>query len=151
MRDKADPHWYRRGLMTMECSLLYVSRSTIELSRRDEEIAAIVSSAHIYNPKAGITGGLVRTQDWFAQLLEGSSKAVEALMQRIERDPRHTDVRVLRVAARQKRRLGQWSMAYAGEWHFIAQKIAPLLGPSLATDSGWIDRVEKLIVDFASA
>ena len=78
--------------MTMECSLLYVSRVTIDAAQRDAETASIIANARAYNPTVGITGGLVRSQDWFAQLLEGPTEAVRALMDRIERDPRHSDV-----------------------------------------------------------
>jgi len=93
----------------------------------------------------------VRAKDWFAQLLEGSTEAVETLMHRIERDPRHADVTVLRVIPQDKRRLGRWSMAYAGEWQYTAQIIAEVFGPGRAHDTPRIDRLENMIVAFASA
>ena len=94
----------------MECSLLYVSRSTIRREVLALEIADIIAVSREHNARAGITGGLVRAGGYFAQLLEGSSEAVKALMERIERDSRHTDVSVVRIAASSKRRLltGRW-------------------------------------------
>lgn len=137
--------------MTMECSLIYVSRMTIDPARRDEEIASILAWSHAYNPRVGITGGLVRAKGWFAQLLEGPNGAVETLMKSIERDPRHSDVTVLRVTPHDRRRLGKWSMAYAGEWQYAAQHIADVFGQGLAVDEQKIDRLNRMIVDFASA
>ncbi|BCA58648.1 hypothetical protein HMP06_1417 [Sphingomonas sp. HMP6] len=137
--------------MTRECSLLYVSRVTIDPVRRDAEFAAIIAHAHAYNPTVGITGGLVRAKNWFAQLLEGSTDAVDTLMQSIARDTRHADVTILRVRPQNTRRLGGWSMAYAGEWNYTAQNIADVFGHGLNVDEQKIDRLDKMIVDFASA
>lgn len=135
--------------MTMECSLLYVSRVTMDAAQRDSQVASMVAHARAYNPTVGITGGLVRAKGWFAQLLEGSTEAVGTLMQRIERDPRHCDVTLLRVSAREDRRLGKWSMAYDGEWRYSAQIIADLFAPGAGQDPERIDRLERMIVAFA--
>ncbi|MES2045606.1 MAG: BLUF domain-containing protein [Pseudomonadota bacterium] len=134
----------------MECSLLYVSRSTIGREVLALEIADIIAVSREHNARAGITGGLVRAGGYFAQLLEGSTEAVKALMERIDRDPRHTDVSVVRIAARSKRKLADWSLAYAGESTYVANQIVPLLGPGLAAEPQRIDRLETLIVSFAS-
>jgi hypothetical protein len=134
----------------MECSLLYVSRSTIVREQLAVEMARIVAISRAHNAAAGITGGLVRAGPYFAQLLEGSTEAVKTLMGRIDRDPRHTDVSVVRVAASTKRQLPDWSMAYAGESTYVAKQIAVLLGPGLAADPERIERLNTLIVAFAS-
>ena len=144
------PHRSIEGSKTVECSLLYVSRSTIPREQLAFEIADIIAVSREHNARAGITGGLVRAGDYFAQLLEGPTEAVKTLMERIDRDPRHTDVSVVRIAASNKRQLPDWSMAYAGESTYVANQIAPLLGPGLAADAERIDRLEILIVTFAS-
>ncbi len=41
-------------------------------------------------------------------------------------------------------------MAYAGESTYVANQIVPLLGPELAAEPGRIDRLEMLLVSFAS-
>lgn len=137
--------------MTMECSLIYVSRVEIDRERMDDEIASIIAWADHYNSTVGITGGLVRAQGWFAQLLEGSTEAVGTLMTKIKRDQRHSDVTVLRVTAQRTRRLGRWSLAYAGDWHYMADIIGNLIDPSILSDQHDIDYLEQTIVDFASA
>lgn len=134
----------------MECSLLYVSRSTIPRERLAAEIADIIDTSREHNARVGITGGLVRAGGYFAQLLEGPTDAVKALMERIDRDHRHTDVSVLHVAASDKRQLPDWSMAYAGESTYVANQIAALLGPGLVANPERIARLNMLIVTFAS-
>jgi hypothetical protein len=134
----------------VECSLLYVSRSTIPRERLAAEIADIIDTSREHNARIGITGGLVRAGDYFAQLLEGPTEAVKTLMERIDRDPRHADVNVVHVTGSSKRRLPDWSMAYAGESTYVANQIAALLGPGLAADSERIERLTALIVAFAS-
>lgn len=134
----------------MECSLLYVSRSTIPRDRLALEIADIVAVSRKHNEAAGITGGLVRAGPYFAQLLEGPTEAVRTLMERIDRDHRHTDVSVVRIAASNQRQLPDWSMAYGGEATYVANRIAALIGPGLAADAERIDRLNELIVTFAS-
>jgi hypothetical protein len=135
--------------MTMECSLLYVSRATLAAERLDAAADDIVALSRAYNASAGITGGLVLAGGYFAQLLEGPTEAVKTLMERINRDPRHEEVSVLRIAARSKRQFPDWSMAYAGGSTYVAQQIAALLGPGPA-DPKQIDRLTTLIVSFAS-
>jgi len=50
-----------------------------------------------------------------ARILEGEQPAVETIFARIEKDPRHGDIRVLsHTASAGKRRVfGDWSMAFA--------------------------------------
>jgi hypothetical protein len=135
---------------SVECSLLYVSRSTIPRERLAAEIADIIDTSREHNARVGITGGLVRAGGYFAQLLEGPTDAVKALMERIDRDHRHTDVSVLHVAASDKRQLPDWSMAYAGESTYVANQIAALLGHGFAADPARVHRLNMLIVSFAS-
>lgn len=134
----------------MECSLLYVSRSTIPRERLAAEIADIIDTSREHNVRVGITGGLVRAGGYFAQLLEGPTEAVKTLMERIDRDRRHTDVSVVHVVASDKRQLPDWSMAYAGESTYVANQIAALLGPGLVANPERIARLNMLIVTFAS-
>src|SRR3569623_1213470 len=140
----------RQGVDIVECSLLYVSRSTIPRERLAAEIADINDTSREHNVRVGITGGLVRAGGYFAQLLEGPTEAVKTLMERIDRDRRHADVRVVLVVACDKRQLPDWSMASAGESTYVANQIAALLGPGLVANPERIARLNMLIVTFAS-
>ena len=57
-------------------------------------VGAIVTQARARNAEQGITGLLVFDGMRFCQHLEGPREAVEALMGRIVRDPRHVDIRI---------------------------------------------------------
>lgn len=134
----------------MERSLLYVSRKALCAERSAVEIDKIIDVSIARNTELGITGGLICTTDYFAQLLEGPAEAVEQLMERIDRDPRHTDVTVVRVDAIDQRRVSRWSMAYSGPSSYVAGRIAPLLGCKIEGDPHRIDRLMSLIVEFAA-
>jgi hypothetical protein len=62
------------------------------------------------NHEANVTGVLVYHDGNFLQALEGDETAIRAIFSRIEKDPRHGDVRVLHSnGSLGKRRLfGDW-------------------------------------------
>ena len=66
------------------------------------------------NLERGVTGALLFTDGWFAQVLEGPQAAVELIFEWIVLDSRHTDIRVLYLRETEQRSFGQWSMAFAG-------------------------------------
>jgi len=68
------------------------------------------SSAH-HNERLGITGLLLYSSGSFLQLIEGEERAVINTFNRIERDPRHTDITVVDWQFIVDRRFGQWGMA----------------------------------------
>ena len=110
-------------------SLLYVSRSTLELPRQANEVDAIVEVARSRNHRLGVTGALVFTERNWAQNLEGSEAAVEELMDSIRSDRRHTEVEVVYRENIPARRFPTWAMAYAGPSTFVAGNVLPLTDP----------------------
>ncbi|MEM1343207.1 MAG: BLUF domain-containing protein [Pseudomonadota bacterium] len=77
----------------MLTGLVYISRPVFVLS--DDAIATILRGCRAANAKIGITGFLYYDTRQFLQALEGEPSAVETLVGRIARDPRHRAVRVL--------------------------------------------------------
>lgn len=69
--------------------VVYVSRAAAGLRR--EDVFTIIRAAHPLNTLAGISGGLLFLDGWFAQVLEGTSGALDACVARVARDPRHRD------------------------------------------------------------
>ena len=67
--------------------IVTVSRSAPGLGL--EALHGIVREAHARNPGAGLTGGLVLLDGWFAQLLEGPPAPLAFAFGRIRQDPRH--------------------------------------------------------------
>lgn len=75
---------------------------------------AILCVAQARNAQAGITGALMYSANWFGQVLEGGLLGVESTFARIQRDTRHSDIRVLRMEPVKAREFGCWAMAEAG-------------------------------------
>jgi hypothetical protein len=134
----------------MERSILYVSRPAFSLMNSEQALDGIVQHARDRNSAAGVTGALVATTNHFAQLLEGRSAHLDELMNRIEGDQRHVDVTILRVDAISKRRLPDWSMAYAGPSAYVSRQIEPLVGERLEGDPIRIERLFNLLIGLAS-
>jgi hypothetical protein len=109
----------------MPYSLLYVSKTLLEHPKGEAEVAAIVETANLRNAQLGITGALISTRSYFAQVLEGEQPVVEELMRSIDKDPRHMRLKIIRTVEEPRRFTG-WSMAYTGYASFIDRNIAPL-------------------------
>jgi hypothetical protein len=91
--------------------LLYSSHSRIPRSDRPRVLAEIFSTARSHNKAAGITGALLITDHYFAQILEGAQDTVQELYDRIGDDPRHDTLTVLDTHTVEERVFGHWSMA----------------------------------------
>lgn len=100
-----------------------------------DEIKAILRASRLNNTSKGITGLLLYRDGSFAQFLEGPAYAVDALYDKIERDPRHRGViRVLRQSVT-KRDFREWSMAFRDL--DMIRKRGPLSGvDGLVVDDG---------------
>ncbi len=134
----------------MDRSLLYVSRLSSLVTEPEQVLARIVIDARLCNEAVGITGALAFAHGHFAQLLEGSSVALDDLMHRIDRDERHTDVTILRVEAISRRKLPEWSMAYSGTSSYVARQMVPLIGEMMEGSPARVDRLISLLVGLAS-
>ena len=134
-------------------SLLYASRPTFVPASGTRVIDRINAQAQERNASLNVTGALIYTGAFFAQLLEGEESHVRQLMDSIRRDPRHKDLRVAHAANRPCRALERWSLiAYAGPSQFVEGHVGALLKPEPAAPSDiQIDKVRQLIVGFATA
>ena len=63
-----------------------------------EAVDAILAASQRNNAHAGVTGALMFTDGFFAQVLEGSMAAVEQVFERIQLDDRHSEVQLLSFA-----------------------------------------------------
>ena len=108
-------------------SVLYASVSTLAADEEEAEIERIVEVSRETNARLGVTGTLIYTRARFAQILEGPGEAVDALMEKIERDPRHERVTVVDVRETRRRRFDSWSLGYKGVSHYVDKHIRPLL------------------------
>jgi hypothetical protein len=90
--------------------ILYVSTATQEYGK--DELARILAVSRRNNTRDGVTGMLCYHGGTFFQMLEGERGQVEAVMDRVEKDPRHHGVMVLLEQDVAERELPDWSMAF---------------------------------------
>lgn len=95
--------------------LIYASRNRIPAAQREDELDAILATARENNPRHGVTGALLASDEWFTQTLEGEEEAVRRLLAVIEVDRRHDGVVVLQSGIVGERVFGRWSMARVEE------------------------------------
>jgi hypothetical protein len=103
-----------RNPVAGNCRLIYLSRSRIEgeASAVDSGVRRIVVTARERNLAAGISGVLLFDRRRFAQILEGDCGEVERTYGRVERDRRHTDVRLISIDPMPFRLFPNWSMGF---------------------------------------
>jgi len=76
-------------------SIFYVSQKTVAWPDDGPDVEAITAVATSRNAILGVTGALISTDHFFAQILEGPEAAVDDVMASILRDARHRSVKVL--------------------------------------------------------
>ncbi|PPD45033.1 MAG: blue light sensor protein [Methylocystis sp.] len=84
--------------------------STAKLGLDQGSLEAIMASAVAHNRAAGVTGVLLFNGLNFLQALEGPEPVLERLYARIERDPRHAGVRIIRREAIEAVTFPDWGM-----------------------------------------
>ncbi len=94
----------------MTYQIIYSSQATKELSLADLE--QILVDAREGNERRHITGALVYVDGVFLQILEGEETAVRALLESLERDTRHSDLKVFHQAEVDEPSFDSWRMAY---------------------------------------
>lgn len=76
------------------------------------ELADLLLRARENNDRGGLTGMLLYTEGTFFQVLEGPPEIVEALLARIEHDPRHHQITRIITEPIPKRTFEGWTMGY---------------------------------------
>ena len=113
--------------------LFYVSRAT---SAYDEEaVKAILAASRRNNLHEDVTGCLLFSGRYFAQVLEGPSQVVFERVDRIRADARHVDFRLLAERPVTLREYGDWSMGYLHNLDLEDELEQLLLQPSSSPDS----------------
>jgi hypothetical protein len=90
--------------------LLYISAGTQEFS--EEELEQLLATARKNNESLNVTGMLLYHEGSFIQALEGEQSVVEALYQKIGKDKRHLETRILYRGDIPDRDFKSWSMGF---------------------------------------
>jgi len=91
-------------------SLVYVSVESHPMT--SEDITDILTTARKFNGSQEITGMLLYRTGYFIQALEGETDRVNALYEKIARDPRHRNVLLIYKHLIEKRVFSEWSMGF---------------------------------------
>ena len=93
------------------CCLVYVSRLAPVTGKPAEQLVReILNHAWARNALNEVTGILVFNKMWFIQALEGPFTAIEETYNRIMKDKRHSDCRVVYKQPVSVRSFGEWTM-----------------------------------------
>lgn len=132
--------------------LSYYSRNVIKDLQlpMGVEVKKILQSSSANNPAAGITGGLIFSDHYFAQVLEGDRKSVTSLFCKITADERHSELVILDARPISQRMFDGWSMAYAGhstEVDRIYLKYGTAIGfaPAKMTADAFVGLVQEIV------
>ena len=117
--------------------LFYVSR--IAEAGGPVDIQRILGPARMRNRRLDVTGMLAYSGRHFAQVLEGSTAAVEQLVAAVARDTRHTDFTLVFRRAITARHYGEWEMGYI-EGFGAAERIEALIGAPPPADTTEVER-----------
>lgn len=90
--------------------LIYTSKISRDIDSKG--VQEIISSARNYNKRAAVTGVLLSNFDCFFQVLEGPDILVKLLFEKIRRDPRHSEVKLVAESQVGGRLFSQWNMSY---------------------------------------
>lgn len=92
---------------------LYVSAAVGDAGRSLATLAEILGQSDRNNRRDHVSGVLARHDGLFMQALEGARVDLDRLLDRVRRDARHGDVRLLAYGPVQERAFGAWGMALA--------------------------------------
>ncbi|WBS00379.1 BLUF domain-containing protein [Pseudoduganella sp. SL102] len=88
--------------------LVYLSQSTGKPEK--EALAALWAQAKANNARIDVTGSLFYNGGWFMQVLEGPAPTLATLYDKISKDPRHHDLRLLYNEPAAFRTFVRWTM-----------------------------------------
>ncbi|MGZ9114191.1 MAG: BLUF domain-containing protein [Brevundimonas sp.] len=86
-------------------------------------LAVILAESQRNNDRDDLTGVLAAHRDRYIQVVEGPGQALDALLRRLENDPRHRDLILIDREPISERLFSRWSMANA--------RITPIHGAAL--------------------
>ena len=83
----------------------------------EAQVNQIVAQSVRKNRQDGITGALGYNGRYFCQLLEGDTKVVDKLLDRIRNDPRHSSFHLIEEQKIESRAFPDWAMMRVDNLH----------------------------------
>jgi len=88
--------------------MIYISQATRKMSTSD--LHEILKVAQDNNQSIDVTGSLFYNGGWFLQVLEGPTDTLKTLYNKIEKDPRHKNSRIIYDEPARFRTFTRWTM-----------------------------------------
>ena len=88
----------------------YISRAAEPMPA--DKLLALLQQCLANNVSNGVTGMLVYGNETFLQALEGDDKAVDDLVEKISKDPRHKNIQLLHRRPIEGRQYSDWTMGF---------------------------------------
>jgi len=117
-------------------SLTYTSLAGLDIEAPDLE--SIHRTARELNALEGITGLLIFNGTHFLQVIEGDPQAIDDLVERLRRDPRHSSVEIRDEHQIEQRSFPDWSMelvrvsaSYFEAKETLSEKLLDAVTPSM--------------------
>jgi hypothetical protein len=132
-------------------SWTYLSRCVVPKEQQEATLKDIVVLSHPKNELLQVTGCLVFTGVYFAQLIEGPRASIGDLQKSIRADQRHTHVTTVFEEQIERRRFSEWSLAYAGPSVLVSRTIEEALNKVQARNNLDIERWIELMEQFTSS
>lgn len=92
--------------------VIYTSITTNPSGCAKDDCVPILRQAAVRNGLDGITGLLYSQDAEFLQALEGPDDSIADLIESLEADPRHRDLRILLDRQTEEREFGDWMMVH---------------------------------------
>ncbi len=118
--------------------VIYTSQAAKHFSQRD--LLDLLHDCRAYNSLDSIYGFLYYKDNIFFQVLEGETKSVEGLLDRIEKDPRHFNLKIYFKKSVENYLFSNWSM---GCIEFNNPRLS--LIPSLKGELESKENIERII------
>jgi hypothetical protein len=133
--------------MNERCMIIYCSRSRLKgtAAELEAQTRQILASARVNNKKARGTGAMTFNEIGFAQVLEGATSDVMPIFERIRRDERHCDMKILSHTNPERRVFPYWSMAYVGTPHGHGRHPLAHFAFEAALTDGALPQAEQLL------
>jgi len=132
--------------------LVYISRST-ETDQSEIHIQAIneqiLSEARTYNEANNITGVLCFAHACYFQLIEGPKNEVEMLYAKIQKDPRHEDIKLMYKEPVSSRSFSKFQMKFIVDIN-LAMPLVRMHGHKHFHPFEFAENLFKDLIDFLS-
>ncbi|WP_084494889.1 BLUF domain-containing protein [Alkanindiges illinoisensis] len=97
--------------------MVYASKATFKPFKAgdsiDKDVKDILTTARRENKKNNLVGALYYGNGCFFQCLEGNQQDIDQLYAKLEKDPRHHELKVLSLEPVEQRSFSSWEMKYA--------------------------------------